>query len=53
MYNKRFEKGKYTSIKENGLCLDIRVENHFSYQWSKNGITELAEDIKSYYLKNH
>ena len=52
MYKTDLVKGQYIKIDKADWNLTIRVENHFSYQWSKNGIKNLAEDVKAYCLNN-
>jgi len=49
MYSLKLERGKYIPVENNEWELDIVAEHHFSYQWSKQGIEELAQKIKQRY----
>lgn len=48
-YNKEFKKGVFSKINHDGHEIDIRVENHFSYQWSYNKIIALASEVRGRY----
>lgn len=46
-YSMPLPKGEFLNIPNRNM--DIRVENHFSYQWSYQAIKELAEKVKNKY----
>ena len=43
-------KGVFTETFMNKRKIEIRVENHFSYQWSENAIKSLANDVRNRYI---
>lgn len=49
LYGKELEKGIFTTVSHQGTTVDVRVENHFSYQWSFNAIKDLAVEIRNRY----
>jgi hypothetical protein len=46
-YQVELEKGKFITLEKQKF--DIRVENHFSYQWSYQAIKELALEVSKKY----
>ena len=48
LFGRNLEKGKYTAVSRDGVNFEVRVENHFSYQWSYDAIRNLAENVKEH-----
>jgi len=49
MYGKDLVKGEFIKVQHGGQSIEVRVENHFSYQWSYNAIKDLAIEIRERY----
>lgn len=49
LYGKNLVKGEFVKVNHGGQPIEVRVENHFSYQWSFKAIEELAIEVREHY----
>jgi hypothetical protein len=50
-YSTNTQKNIYHKVNSVNWDLEIRYENHFSYQWSDSGIKKLSKEIENKYSK--
>lgn len=50
VYGKKLVKGEFVNVVHKGNSVEVRVENHFSYQWSFDAIRHLASEVKERYI---
>lgn len=49
VYEEKLVKGEFVNVIHKGNPVEVRVENHFSYQWSFDAIRDLASEVKGRY----
>lgn len=49
VYGEKLVKGEFVNVIHKGNPVEVRVENHFSYQWSFDAIRNLASEVKGRY----